>query len=83
MKFFVYLFMGVYIAGYFGNGLLLIFTEYKLLFGNWIEIINPFFQLEVLWNMITHMYFWIFLAITVVGYFSSVGADRLAKGGEQ
>jgi hypothetical protein len=75
MRLFSLLFYFLYIVGYGGNVLLFIYTEYR----NWWNLINPFFHLAVLWEMVTHIYFWIFLGITILGYFSSIGAARLTK----
>lgn len=79
MKILSYLYAGLYFIGYTGNLLLFFYTEWKLIVGNWWNLINPFFHLVVIWSLVTNMYFWIFLAFSLTAYLASLGADRLSE----
>lgn len=69
----------VHVIGYGCNVALLFYTEYILLTGNWWNLINPFFQLVIFVNVITNSYFWLFIAITAIGYFSCAAVERSIK----
>jgi hypothetical protein len=79
MKALTWFFTGLYIIGYGGNTLLLLYVEWALVMNNWWELLNPFFQLKVLYYMVTQPLFWILVGITVLGMFASIGAKSVEK----
>ncbi len=65
----------IHVAGYIGQGLLFAYIEYLILRENIVQIINPLLHVGVLVVMIQTVWFWLFLAMSVFGYFSAQGAQ--------
>ena len=65
----------VHIAGYVGQGLLFGYIEYSILRRDIIQVINPILHVGVIFIMVQTVWFWIFLAMSIFGYFAAIGAQ--------
>ena len=56
--------------GYLGNGILFLYIEWSFVRQSFIQVFNPFLQLQVVGVLLTTPLFWVFLAIALVGHYA-------------
>ena len=69
------IFSAIHLVGSAGIGVLFIYIEWTYLRQDFSDLFNPSMHLVVLWKMLTHLLFWILLAIAIAGYFGKVRLD--------
>ena len=70
MKILQIVFGVIWVLGYLGNSFLFIYTEWSILQNNFLQIFNPSIHFQVLGLLISNPWFWIFLAMAIVGHFA-------------
>ena len=66
----------MWMAGALGNALLFLYVEWAFVRENFLQIFNPFLQLQVLLRLLTIPLFWLLLILAGVGYFAMAGVDK-------
>ncbi|GEM86388.1 hypothetical protein [Meiothermus granaticius] len=61
----------VWMIGFAGNILLFLYAEWLLIRESFWNLINPLLQLGAIIQLLTWPLFWIFVAITLIGYFGA------------
>jgi hypothetical protein len=61
--------------GYLGNGILFLYIEWSFLRESFVQVFNPLLHLQVLRVLLTSPYFWVFLAMAVVGYYAATSIE--------
>jgi hypothetical protein len=70
-------FFGVlWVIGYVGNGILFLYIEWIYLRQGWVQIFNPFLQIQVLLTLFTTPIFWLLLAMAVLGYYLATVIEK-------
>ncbi|WP_407272817.1 hypothetical protein [Radiobacillus sp. PE A8.2] len=77
MKLISFLFVGMHLIGYIGMGFLFLWTEWLYLSSNFLQILNPFLHFQVIFSLITTPVFWIFVALSILGFFASAGVEKI------
>ena len=70
MKILQIIFGVIWVLGYLGNSFLFIYIEWSILQKNFLQIFNPLIHFQVLGLLISNPWFWIFLAMAIVGHFA-------------
>ncbi len=63
-------------VGYLGNGILILYIEWSFLRQSFIQVFNPLLHLQVLGVLFTNSLFWAFLAMAVLGYYTTTSIER-------
>jgi hypothetical protein len=61
--------------GYLGNGILFFYIEWSFLRQSFVQVFNPLLHLQVLGVLLTTPFFWVFLAMAVVGYYAATSIE--------
>lgn len=61
--------------GNLGNGILFLYIEWRFLRQSFVQIFNPLLHLQVLGVLLTTPFFWVFLAMAVVGYYAATSIE--------
>ncbi|MBM0741297.1 hypothetical protein JOY44_06635 [Phormidium sp. CLA17] len=71
-------------VGNLGSGILLLYVEWTYLRHNFVQIFNPFLQLQVLGTLLSIPLSWIFLGMTVLGHYAVESVEqRLNRSNQQ
>lgn len=62
--------------GYLGNGILFLYIEWSFVRQSFIQLFNPFLQLQVVEVLLTTPLFWVFLAMALVGHYAVTRIER-------
>jgi len=57
------------------NGILFLYIEWSFLRQSFVQIFNPLLHLQVLGVLLTTPFFWVFLAMAVVGYYAATSIE--------
>lgn len=63
-------------VGNLGSGILLLYVEWTYLRHSFVQMLNPFLQLEVLGTLLSIPLFWIFLGMTVLGHYAVESVEQ-------
>lgn len=63
-------------VGNLGSGILLLYVEWTYLRHSFVQMFNPFLQLEVLGTLLSIPLFWIFLGMTVLGHYAVEAVEQ-------
>jgi len=67
--------------GYLGNGILFLYIEWSFVRQSFIQVFNPFLQLQILRVLLTTPLFWVFLAMALVGHYAVTKIEGYLKQG--
>jgi hypothetical protein len=80
MRLLQFFFATLWVIGYVGNGLLFLYVEWIYLRQSWIQIFNPFLQIQVLLTLLSTPLFWLLLAMAILGYYlTTVIEERIDR----
>jgi|688.fasta_scaffold294687_2 hypothetical protein len=80
MRLLQFFFATLWVIGYVGNGLLFLYVEWIYLRQSWIQIFNPFLQIQVLSTLLSTPLFWLLLAMAVLGYYLTTVIEKRIDG---
>lgn len=73
------LFLVINLIGYGGNTILFLKISWNNLSENWIQLLNPFFYIYILVDLIKTPLFWLFLLLAIAGIYCAKLVEKKIK----